>query len=144
MGMKVPYGKADFKSVREEGYLYIDKTPYIEKLEQNNIVIYTRPRRFGKSMLTSMLNYYYSIDEENNFEKLYKGLYIYDKPTPNKNKYYILQFNFSGMQAGASDTLDEISRQFADIVYTNIFDCITRYEFNIKINKNNNAAGILR
>ena len=53
--MKVPYGEADFYAVRTQGYLYIDKTKYIENLEQNKKVTYTRPRRFGKSMLTSML-----------------------------------------------------------------------------------------
>ena len=63
MGKRVPYGRVDLKSVREDGLLYIDKTMYIEKLEQNNVLIYTRPRRFGKSMLTSMLAYYYSINE---------------------------------------------------------------------------------
>ena len=70
MGKRVPYGRVDFKSIRQEGFLYIDKTMYIEKLEANNAVIFTRPRRFGKSMLTSMLAYYYSVSEEKNFEQM--------------------------------------------------------------------------
>ena len=86
MAMKVPYGKVDFKSMRNEGYIYIDKTMYIEKLEQYNNVIFTRPRRFGKSMLTNMLSYYYCINEAENFEKLFKGLYVYEHPTESKNK----------------------------------------------------------
>lgn len=97
MDLKIPYGEVDLKKIREEGYLYIDKTMYIEKLEKNSKLIYTRPRRFGKSMLTSMLAYYYSINEAENFEKIFKGLYVYDHPTPYKNSYYVLQFNFSGM-----------------------------------------------
>ena len=59
----------------------------ILKLEKNSKLIYKRPRRFGKSMLTSMLAYYYSINEAENFEKIFKGLYIYDHPTPYKNSY---------------------------------------------------------
>ena len=77
MELKIPYGEVDLKKIREEGYLYIDKTMYIEKLEKNSKLIYTRPRRFGKSMLTSMLAYYYSINEAENFGKIFKGLYIY-------------------------------------------------------------------
>ena len=65
MGKKVPYGEADFKAIRKEDYIYIDKTQYIEKLENNKKIVYTRPRRFGKSLLTSMLSYYYSIDTAN-------------------------------------------------------------------------------
>ena len=69
MGKRVPYGRVDLKSVREDGLLYIDETMYIEKLEQNNVLIYTRTRRFGKSMLTSMLAYYYSANEQKTLMK---------------------------------------------------------------------------
>ena len=144
MGKRVPYGRVDLKSVREEGLLYIDKTMYLEKLEQNNVLIYTRPRRFGKSMLTSMLAYYYSINEADNFEKIFKGLYVYDHPTPYKNKYYVLQFNFSGMETGSNVGIEEMNRQFSELVYAGVTNCITRYKFEIEVNKNNNAAGILR
>ena len=144
MGKRVPYGRVDLKSVREDGMLYIDKTMYLEKLEQNNILIYTRPRRFGKSMLTSMLAYYYSINEKENFEKIFKGLYVYDNPTPYKNKYYVLQFSFSGIETGSEVSIEEMNRQFSELIYVGIENCITRYKFGIEINKNNNAAGILR
>ena len=40
MGKRVPYGRVDLKSVREDGMLYIDKTMYLEKLEQNNVFTY--------------------------------------------------------------------------------------------------------
>ena len=144
MRKRVPYGRVDLKSVREEGLLYIDKTMYIEKLEQNNVLIYTRPRRFGKSMLTSMLAYYYSINEAENFEKIFKGLYIYDHPTPYKNSYYVLQFNFSGIETGAEVGIQEMSRQFSELVYAGVVNCITRYKLGLEIDKNNNASGILR
>ena len=144
MGKRVPYGRVDLKSVREDGMLYIDKTMYLEKLEQNNVLIYTRPRRFGKSMLTSMLAYYYSINEAENFEKIFKGLYVYDHPTPYKNKYYVLQFNFSGIETGSEVGIEEMNRQFSELVYMGVANCITRYKFGFEVNKVNNAPGILR
>ena len=144
MGLKVPYGEVDFKKIRTEGYIYIDKTMYIEKLEQNSKIIYTRPRRFGKSMLTNMLDYYYSIDEANEFETLFKGLYVYDHPTPYKHKYYILKFNFSGMEAGAKDNLEEISKQFHKLVLSGIKRCINRYHLDIEIQEDGTSADMMR
>ena len=144
MGMKVPYGESDFKTIRKEGYIYIDKTMYIEKLETNKKVIYTRPRRFGKSMFTNMLDYYYSIDGKQQFEELFKGLYIYDHPTPNKNNYYVLKFNFSGMEAGPTKTLEQIEEQFKMSVTINIQNCINRYDLGINLLEEGTAANILR
>ena len=66
--MQIPYGISDFRTIRNEDYLYIDKTQYIEKLEKQRIVMYVRPRRFGKSLFTSMLDYYYAIDKKEEFE----------------------------------------------------------------------------
>ncbi len=97
---EIPYGEANFERIRTENWLYVDKTQYIQKLEETpdrRKTIYLRPRRFGKSLLTSMLTYYCSVDTAENFEKIFKGLYIYNHPTPNKNNYYVLNFNFSGM-----------------------------------------------
>lgn len=144
MGLKVPYGEVDFKKIRTEGYIYIDKTMYIEKLEQNSKVIYTRPRRFGKSMLTNMLDYYYSLDESEEFEKLFKGLYIYDHPTPYKNKYYIMKFNFSGIETGENKTLEQIEEQFKVGVVSSIKECINRYNLDLKLDEEGTSASVLR
>ena len=143
MGMKVPYGEVDFKAIRTEGYIYIDKTMYIEKLEQNKKIIYTRPRRFGKSMLTNMLYYYYSIDEEENFEKIFKGLYVYDNPTPYKNKYYVLNFNFSGINVSYKETLKNIETSFNKKVAFACENFIKRYELEIDFNKDQTASAII-
>ena len=144
MGKRVPYGRVDFKSIRQEGFLYIDKTMYIEKLEANNAVIFTRPRRFGKSMLTSMLAYYYSVSEEKNFEQMFKGLYVYDHPTLDKNKYYILQFNCSGIQTGMDKTIEQIEEQFKVLVIVGIKNCINTYKLGIDLDTNGTAADILK
>ena len=138
--IKIPYGEADFKVLREEKYIYVDKTPYIERLESYKKVIYVRPRRFGKSLFTSTLGYYYDLNEEENFEKLYKGLYIYDHPTEKKNSYYILNFNFSGMNVSDGKTLEEIEEAFNDKVYIACREFAKKYELEIKLNEDKNAA----
>ena len=117
MMRKIPYGESDYKTLIEENYIYIDKTMYIEKLENHKKVIYVRPRRFGKSLFTSMISYYYDIEEKENFEKLFKGMYIYNNQTKNKNAYYILNFNFSGMNISSNKTTEEIEKSFNDNIY---------------------------
>ena len=142
--MQIPYGISDFKKIREKNYLYIDKTQYIENLEKQSIVMYVRPRRFGKSLFTSMLDYYYAIDKKEEFEQLFKGLYIYDHQTPNKNSYYIMNFNFSGMEADEKAELEEIENQFKKIVIESLKDFIGRYNLPIEIEPENTSANILR
>ncbi|MCI5210954.1 MAG: AAA family ATPase, partial [Candidatus Electrothrix sp. ATG2] len=73
--MKIPYGLSNFKDVIEEEYLYIDKTSYIETLEeQGKFNILLRPRRFGKSLFLSMLRHYYDTRYQNDFETFFFGL----------------------------------------------------------------------
>ena len=143
MGLKVPYGEVDFKAIRTEGYLYIDKTMYIEKLEQNKKIIYTRPRRFGKSMLTNMLYYYYSLDKADEFETLFKDLYVYDHPTPYKNKYYVLAFNFSGINTDSRKPLEDIEKLFNEKVADSLELFITRYNLGITFDKTRAASSML-
>ena len=141
--IKIPYGISDYKRIREENYIYIDKTQYIKKLENYPMTIYVRPRRFGKSLFTSMISYYYDLKETENFEKLYKGLYIYDNPTEKKNAYYILKFNFSGMNISDNKTAQEIEQSFNDKVYISCREFIERYNLDIQINENKVAATTL-
>ena len=141
--VKIPYGEADFKVLRYENYIYVDKTNYIEKLENYKKAIYVRPRRFGKSLFTSMISYYYDIKETDNFESLYKGLYIYDNPTENKNNYYILKFNFSGMNISSNKTEKEIEEFFNESVYISCREFIKKYDLKIELSYKT-AATILR
>jgi hypothetical protein len=73
---KLPIGISDFKKLREENFIYVDKTEYIYKLvkEGGGYYFLSRPRRFGKSLLLSTIRYLFEGQRE-----LYKGLYIYDK-----------------------------------------------------------------
>ena len=143
MKMKVPYGLADFKTMRENGYLYVDKTMYIKELENFTKVIYTRPRRFGKSTFTNMIGYYYDMAEKDNFEKLFKGLYIYENPTSKRNSYYIMYFNFSGIKAEKELNKQETENAFNEKVIAGCRDFIKKYDLNIKFDEKKNAARIL-
>ena len=57
---KIPIGIDDFKKIRENNYYYIDKTNFIEEIGKNTgkTLLFTRPRRFGKTLNMSMLKYF--------------------------------------------------------------------------------------
>ena len=141
--IKLPYGESDFKTLREENYIYVDKTMFIEKLEKEKRAIYVRPRRFGKSLFSSMISYYYDLKEKENFEKLYKGLYIYDNPTEKKNSYYVLNFNFSGMNVNICKTESEIEDFFNTKVRLYCEDFVEKYQLPIKLENTDKPASIL-
>ena len=88
---RIPYGMMNFVDVREDNCYYVDKTRFIEKVEEaNKYFFFIRPRRFGKSLTLSMLRHYYDINQADKFERLYGDLYIGQHPTPNHNKYLII------------------------------------------------------
>jgi hypothetical protein len=78
----LPIGISDFKKLREGGYIYVDKTEYIYRLikEGSGYYFLSRPRRFGKSLLLSTIEYLFKGEKE-----LYKGLYIYSYNIGNKS-----------------------------------------------------------
>ncbi|WP_020396007.1 AAA family ATPase [Thiolinea disciformis] len=99
MPLKIPYGVSNFKKVRSEGFVYIDKTNYIAALEQaGEHLILLRPRRFGKSLFLSMLEHYYDTQYVDDFETLFADLHVGQHPTPLKNSYPILFMEFSGIE----------------------------------------------
>ena len=92
----IPYGISNFKQVRSENKYLVDKTMYFEKMEQaGNFLFLVRPRRFGKSLFLNMLEAYYDVNEKNGFEELFRGLYVADHPTENRNKYQVMHLDFS-------------------------------------------------
>ena len=58
--LKIPYGVSDFKTIRNEGLYYVDKTRYLVQMEtRDRFIFFVRPRRFGKSLFLSMMESYY-------------------------------------------------------------------------------------
>jgi hypothetical protein len=94
--MKFPYGLADFGKLIEQGYFYQDRTDRIPLLENTgDQLLFIRPRRFGKSLLLSMLEHYYDVNRADQFEALFGKLAIGRNPTPRHNSYYVMCWDFS-------------------------------------------------
>ncbi len=94
--MKFPYGLSDFYRVMKEGYYYVDRTAYIRAVEEaGSVLLFLRPRRFGKSLWLSTLENYYDVAKGEEFEALFVRLAIGRAPTPLHNKYLIMRWNFS-------------------------------------------------
>ena len=93
---RIPYGISSFRQVREENKYLVDKTMYFEQMElAGNFLFLVRPRRFGKSLFLNMLEAYYDINEGDNFDKLFAGLYVAGHPTEYRNKYQVMHLDFS-------------------------------------------------
>ena len=66
---KLPYGISNYEELIEDNYYYVDKTMYIEKLENlaEPYIMFLRPRKFGKTLFTSMIENYYDIKKVDEF-----------------------------------------------------------------------------
>ena len=94
--MKFPYGIFDFKEIVTQHYFYCDRTHFIRTLEDTgNYLLFIRPRRFGKSLLLSMLEHYYDVALADRFETFFGHLKIGQQPTPLHNRFFILKWDFS-------------------------------------------------
>ena len=125
MPKKLPYGLSDFLRIITDNYYYVDKTRYIELLEQYpDYLFLLRPRRFGKSLFLAMLETYYSIDYAERFDELFGTLYIGQHPTARHNRYMVLRFNFSEVKARPED----VERKFGEYCCMVIRDFVVKYE----------------
>ncbi len=142
MNLKMPYGISNYEKIVNDGYYYVDKTMYIEKLENlpETSIMFLRPRKFGKTLFTSVIENYYDKNKTDKFDKLYGNTYIGKNPTKNKNSYCILRFNFSGI-----DTETEVStiRGFKNEVASSIEVFIHRYNLDFYVNNEDDAENIL-
>jgi len=113
--MNFPYGISDFKEIIINKYFYCDRTnliPLIEKAGKS--ILFLRPRRFGKSLVLSMLENYYDVAKKDQFENLFGHLHIGKNPTPLHNRYFILKLDFSCI--GAFGSTKELQRFMMDHV----------------------------
>ena len=93
----------------EEGYFYQDRTTYIQTLEDwdSTYLLYLRPRRFGKSLFLSTLRYYYGLQHQTEFDKLFGNTFIGKNPTRRANTYMLLNFDFSGISTSTEQGVYE-------------------------------------
>ena len=87
---KLPIGISDFKEIIENNYYYFDKTKFIENIleDGSKVKLFTRPRRFGKTLNISMLKYFFDIKNKDENKKLFENLEI------SKSEYFEKQGNF--------------------------------------------------
>ncbi len=124
--MKIPYGISNFEKMVMENYHFVDKTRYIEQLENSDepYIFFLRPRRFGKSLFVSMLQHYYAREYKDKFDALFGRYYIGQHPTPRANTYHVLNFDFSGID---TTTPENTFNGFLDNVRTGVKLFINRY-----------------
>ena len=98
--MKFPIGIQDFKTIIEDGYVYVDKTALVYRLvTEGQVYFLSRPRRFGKSLLVSTLEYYFKGEKE-----LFGGLAI-DSLEKNWDTYPVFHIDFNSNNFAVGDTL---------------------------------------
>lgn len=125
--LRFPYAISDFHALRTQGYLYLDRTTAIPDLEAaGKQLVFLRPRRFGKSLLLSMLTHYYDMNMAGEFATLFGGLAISHQPTVEHNQYLILRFDFS--KVSANGKVDDIQRSLFTHINLAIQDFMQRYQ----------------
>ncbi|MDY6321861.1 MAG: AAA family ATPase, partial [Succinivibrio sp.] len=106
--MKLRYiqpGIASLSSIMARRLAFADKTHYLEILERPDspdVPVFLRPRRFGKTLFTDILFNYYDKSKAADFDKNFKGTWIYSHPTENKNSYYCVRLDFSSVTSNIS------------------------------------------
>ena len=110
----IPTGIESFKTMIDKNAYYIDKTNLIGEVLKEQVVLYTRPRRFGKTLNMSMLYYFFSNKEQEN-AYLFNGLNISknDEALKHQNKYPVILISLKEMK---NDTFEEQINTFKDIV----------------------------
>ena len=98
----LPIGIDDFKTIIEADYYYADKTKMIESLLDDGagVTLFTRPRRFGKTLNMSMLNYFFNIKNKEENRKLFENLYISKSKYMNQQgEYPVIYLSFKDIKA---------------------------------------------
>ncbi|MDY2980264.1 MAG: AAA family ATPase [Fusobacterium sp.] len=118
---KIPIGVEDFKNIISENYYYIDKTKLIEEIVNDGakVKLFTRPRRFGKTLNMSTLKYFFDVRNGVENRKLFKNLYIENSSVmEEQGKYPVV---FISMKGIASNNFDEALKKIREKI-SDLFD----------------------
>lgn len=109
---QIPLKISSLETLINENFVFIDKTNFIEKFENSiaDVILFLRPRRFGKTIFTEILQYYYDQALKDQGQELLKNTYIDQHPTPLRNSYYVVKFDFVGVQT--NDLVDRTIELF--------------------------------
>ena len=137
--LELPYGKDDFTKLREQNCYFVDKTPYIKQVfgvDASDVLLFTRPRRFGKTLLISMFDSFLKINPEKPFDtskqlELFKGTKILeDKEFCDK---------FMGQCPVITITLKKVEgtnfKEFYESFASAVYDVALRYSYLKNSNK---------
>lgn len=135
---KIPIAVEDFKKIIEENYYYIDKTKFIEDILNDGaeVKLFCRPRRFGKTLNMSTLNYFFNIENKDDNRKLFNGLYIENCPViEEQGKYPVIFLSMKGLGglnwevafSGIKSKIKELFRKY--IFLSETLDKYTLIEF---------------
>ena len=130
----LPIGIDDFKTIIEEDYYYVDKTKMIESLldDSAGVTLFTRPRRFGKTLNMSMLNYFFNLKNKEENRKLFENLYISKNKYMNQQgEYPIIYLSFKDIKALNWEKCYYLTRRLITYLY-NEFEFLRE-----KLNKKN-------
>ena len=112
---RIPYGWGNFRAIRLENRLYVDKTRFVHVLEEERYAFFIRPRRFGKTCWVSLLENYYDRQGADEFEAIFGGTHLGRHPTENRHRYVVLRFNFSTFK-NALETLEHYFEEYCQMV----------------------------
>ncbi len=144
--MKFSYGISDFRKIVTEDLFYCDRTDRIPLIEDaGQYLLFIRPRRFGKSLLLSMLANYYDVAKKDEFESMFGHLKVGKNPTPLRNRFFILKWDFSCVDPMGD--AERIRRALHDHINVCVKRFITRYKNDlgskIEIDSNNAISSVL-
>ena len=116
----LPIGVQDFKEVRDEGYIYVDKSDIIPQIlsQKSKVYLYTRPRRFGKSLNLSMLDAFFNIKypKDNTW---FDGLKVSDcrECDEHRNAYPVIYLDFKRLNSKDMETFNEKLSEMLSMLY---------------------------
>ena len=120
---RIPYGEADFRRIRLNRWLYVDKTRFVRTLEDERYVFFIRPRRFGKTCWLSLLENYYDRRWAHEFDTVFAGTDLGREPTAERHRYVVLRFNFSAV----NDALPRLERSFETYCHMELRGALERF-----------------
>ena len=121
----VPVGIEDFERIVREDYYYVDKTRLIEELLINRapVTLFTRPRRFGKTLNMSMIKYFFDVKNKEENKKLFENLKIYNSEyMSEQGKYPVIFISLKDLKG---DTWEECLKRLKLF----IFDLYAEFEY---------------
>lgn len=117
---KIPIGVEDFKELIKDDYFYIDKTKFIEEIFNDGakVKLFTRPRRFGKTLNMSMLKHFFDIKEKEENRKLFEKLYIESSSVINEQgKYPVIFVSMKEIKGTTWEEMQKSSREVLSNLY---------------------------